>query len=57
MPMGIEISSQVMAPPKTSEAVTGAARATIVLTSCLFAKDLPSERSTTTRLRNFRYCM
>ena len=42
-PMGMASKSQKKAPPKTSEAVTGAAFATIEFTSWRFANERPSE--------------
>ena len=46
---------QRMAPPKTSEAVTGAASAMIVFTDCSVMYDLPRSLSITSRSRNFSY--
>ena len=43
IPSGSAIRSQTIAPPITSEAVTGAARATMSLTFWRVAKDLPSD--------------
>lgn len=55
MPAGIETSSQAIMPPKTSDAVTGAARSTTSFTLRRFVNDRPSEWCTTRRSRNFAY--
>ncbi len=57
MPTGTETSIQRMAPPSTSEAVTGAAAAIWELTDCRFWNENPSEWSTTIRFRKFQYWM
>jgi hypothetical protein len=56
IPTGIAIASQRRAPPKTSDAVTGAARRTTSLTSWRVANDVPSDWSITSRFMNFAYC-
>ena len=43
MPTGIESESQKIAPPKTSDAVTGASLAMVVSTLWRFTKEWPSE--------------
>ncbi len=43
IPTGIAISIQMIAPPKTREAVTGTASTTISLTSRLRVHDSPNE--------------
>src|SRR5215471_3225146 len=43
IPSGSAINSQMIAPPITSDAVTGAARATMSLTFWRVAKDVPSD--------------
>ena len=55
MPTVRPIISQRIAPPKTSEAVTGAACPTTWLTSWRVTKDFPSERSTTSRFKKSPY--
>jgi hypothetical protein len=52
MPTGNAIRSIRTMPPKTSEAVTGAAEKMMSLTSCRFANDVPSDRSMTSRFMN-----
>ena len=56
IPIGIESVSQKMAPPKTSAAVTGAARRTMSLTSCRLTNDSPSDCSPTSCQRKRPYC-
>ena len=51
------MSIHAIAPPKTSDAVTGAAFATSELTDSRFANERPRSWSTTSRLRNRRYWM
>ena len=54
MPIGSAISIQRIAPPNTSEAVTGAASRIVWLTFWRFVNERPSERSITSRFRNMR---
>ena len=55
-PIGIETSSQRIAPPKTSEAVTGAADSTMSFTSRWLTNDRPSETWKTRFLNQIAYC-
>ena len=57
MPSGIATSNTRIIPPKTSEAVMGAARKISSFTDCRVMNDWPSEPSTTSRLRKLPYWM
>ena len=57
MPSGMAIESVMIIAPKTSEAVIGAARRISSLTDWRVTNDCPSDPSSTSRLRNFRYWM
>ena len=56
IPIGIESVSQKIAPPKTSAAVTGAARRTMSFTSCAVDERGPSDCSPTSCQRKRPYC-
>ena len=56
IPIGIEIISQSTAPPKTSDAVTGAACSTSCVTSWRFVNERPSDCCRTSRSRKRPYC-
>ncbi len=55
MPIGSASSIQRIAPPKTSDAVTGAASRIVWFTSRRFVNERPSEWSIVSRFRNIPY--
>ncbi len=55
IPIGIEISIQKTAPPKSSEAVIGAARLSVVFTSSRLVVERPRLWTVTIRHRNVPY--
>ena len=57
IPIGRAIIIQAIAPPKTSDAVTGAALATSELTDSRLAKERPRSWLITSRFRKRRYWM
>ena len=56
IPIGSAIAIQRMTPPRTSEAVTGAACRITLLTSWRLVNDRPSEWWITRRFMNSAYC-
>src|SRR3954454_22733092 len=56
IPTGIESDSHRTAPPKTSEAVTGASLLMISRTGSRFTNDCPSDPWRTSSQTNRRYC-
>ena len=57
IPIGSAMSIQAIAPPKTSDAVTGAALPTSELTDSRFANERPRSWLITSRFRKRRYWM
>jgi hypothetical protein len=56
IPIGIASRSQKTIPPKSSDAVTGAAFAITWFTLCRFVNERPRSWWTTRRFRNRPYC-
>ena len=56
IPTGIDSDSQKTAPPKTSEAVTGASLKIVSRTACRFTNECPSEPCPIRFQTNRRYC-